>query len=74
MEGPACCPYCAVAVEPPPRASQDCPACGQKMHLRRLAGTDERRLLTEADAATNAEAWEQYHLGAEAIGHLQDGL
>ena len=23
MEGPACCPYCAVAVEPPPRASQD---------------------------------------------------
>ena len=74
MEGPVYCPYCAVAVEPPPRASQDCPACGQRMHLQRQAGTDERRLLTEADAAANAEAWEQYHLDAEASGYAQDGL
>jgi hypothetical protein len=42
------------------------------MHLQRLAGTDERRLLTEADAAANAEAWDRYHLEAEENSPSQD--
>ncbi len=66
MDGPVSCPYCAVAVEPPPRATQDCPACGQTMHLKRLAGSDERRLLTGTDAADNDAAWKRYHLEADA--------
>jgi hypothetical protein len=44
------------------------------MHLKRLAGTNERRLLTEADAEKNAEAWQRHHLEAETIGPSQDGL
>lgn len=39
------------------------------MHLKRLAGTKERRLLTGTDAARNAEAWDRYHLEADTIDH-----
>jgi hypothetical protein len=68
MDGPASCPYCAVAVEPPPRATQDCLACGRRMNLKRLAGTAERRLLTDDAAADNDAAWRRYHLEVEATG------
>ena len=73
MDGPVFCPYCAVAVEPPPRATQDCPACGQAMHLKRLAGTDERRLLTDADATDNDAAWQRYHQEDDALGAPHEG-
>jgi hypothetical protein len=73
MDGPAYCPYCAVAVEPPPRATQDCPACGQRMHLKRLVGTAERHLLTETDAADNDAAWKRYHLETEATCDAREG-
>lgn len=44
------------------------------MHLKRLAGTEERRLLTGADAAKNDAGWKRYHLEAGAIGGSQDDL
>jgi uncharacterized protein YkuJ len=66
-EGPVCCPYCGVVLDPPPRATKKCPVCGEKMHLKTVAGTDERRLMTEADIAENDEAWGRYHFRKRAI-------
>jgi hypothetical protein len=63
----AICPYCAVELVPPPKASKRCPHCGQKIHRRTVPGTDERRLMTEAEAAQNDTAWERYRACNESV-------
>lgn len=63
----AFCPYCAVEIVPPPKASKRCPHCGQKIHRKTVAGTDERRLMTEAEVADNDKAWEPYHAHDESV-------
>ena len=63
----AFCPYCGVELVPPPKASKKCPHCGQKIHRQTVAGTDERRLMTEAQAAENDKAWEPYHAHDESV-------
>ena len=66
-EVPVCCPYCGVVLDPPPRTTKKCPVCGEKVHLKTVAGTGERRLMTEAEAAENDKAWGRFNLRKKAI-------
>lgn len=63
----ALCPYCGAELVPPPKATKKCPHCGEKMHLKRAAGTVERRLMTEAEVAENDKAWERYHAQNDSV-------
>ncbi len=54
---PVCCPYCGVVLDPPPKATQECPACCRTMYFETVAGTSERCLMTQADLERNEEAW-----------------
>ncbi len=65
--GPAACPYCGVILDAPPKATKRCPTCGERMHLKRVAGTDERRLMTETDSEENDRAWKRVRLRKKAI-------
>lgn len=53
------CPYCGMILDPPPKGTKKCPSCGQKMHLKKVAGTQERRLMTEAEVAENEKVWQR---------------
>lgn len=57
----AFCPYCRLELIPPPRASGNCPHCGQKMYYRKVAGSDRRRLMTYVENVRNDEAWSRLH-------------
>jgi tetratricopeptide (TPR) repeat protein len=61
------CPHCGVALDPPPKATKKCPACGQKMHLKRVAWTEERRLMTDAEVEENDREWAKFHRRNELI-------
>jgi hypothetical protein len=54
---PVCCPYCGVSFEQPPKRVEDCPACHGTVHYETVAGTSERRLMTDAELEQNEIAW-----------------
>ena len=57
VSAPACCPYCGAVIESPPKRIDDCPACRATIHYETVAGTSERRLMTDAELEENEKAW-----------------
>jgi len=54
---PVCCPYCGASFDQPPKRVEDCPACHGTVHYETVAGTSERRLMTDAELEQNEIAW-----------------
>ena len=53
------CPYCAVALDPPPKSKKRRPACGQSVYVRK--GPDDLRYLLQAvDLPAMDQAWDEY--------------
>ena len=64
------CPYCAVELNPLPKAKKRCPSCGQSIWVR--SGPDGLTyLLQEADFPALEAVWQDHHETAErnAIEH-----
>ena len=53
------CPYCSVALSPPPKAKKRCPACGQPIYVR--SGPDGLTYLLQVGDLPVLEAvWAEY--------------
>ena len=53
------CPNCMGSLERKPLKKERCPLCGQLIFVKTLTGSNERTLMTEADAAKIDEEWRQ---------------
>lgn len=65
------CPYCAVVLDPLPKAKKKCPSCGQPVHVRR--GPDGfRYLLQTVDLPAMTQAWDEYRGQGGDSSHEED--